>query len=64
MKTDSHPNATSLVQAWPRPLSAEERDRIEETTWNSARVMVHPNGRGRRILLTDYARQQTGKAHP
>jgi hypothetical protein len=58
MTTESHPSASSSTRAWPRPLSAEERDRIEERTWNSARVIVYPNGSGRGMLLTTYARQQ------
>jgi hypothetical protein len=43
---------------WPEPLSAEERDRIEERTWNSSRIIVQPGGKGPAISLTDYARQQ------
>lgn len=43
---------------WPEPLSAAERDRIEERTWNSSRIIVQPGGKGPGISLTDYARQQ------
>jgi hypothetical protein len=47
---------------WPEPLSAEERDRIEERTWNSSRIIVQPGGKGPGISLTDYARKRAAEA--
>ncbi len=49
-------------EEWPEPLSAEERARIEERTWNSSRIIVQPGGEGPGISLTDYARKCAAEA--